>query len=188
MISRRFVRYSLGLMFVLIGSVAGWIVLTGLQSLLGVPAALAQDLKPLDKPPAGQTYVGEKSSASCHFEQDLSWKKTKHAKGFANLPAKYIADKTCLKCHTTGFGEETGFKSVEATPALVGTSCEACHGPGSKHMETAKQYAASGKDLTAEQKKYVSSTIYKIQPKNVCAECHLAQTHKKHPVYVKEEK
>lgn len=142
------------------------------------------DQKPFDKPPAGQKFVGEKVCASCHFEQDLTWRKTKHAKGFEILPEKYRENKDCLKCHTTGFGEETGFKSPTETGGLVGTSCEACHGPGSQHSEMAKKFA--GKELTADQKKFVGSSIWKMQPKNICVECHLAQSHKKHPPYDKE--
>jgi len=187
MAKQRFVRcLVLLLVFVAFGAMAGWFGPSANHCPFGVSAVLAQDQKPLDKPPAGQTYVGEKTCASCHFDQDLTWRKTKHAKGFEILPAKYHEDKSCLKCHSTGFGEETGFKSLESTPALVGTSCEACHGPGSEHAKVGKQFF--GKELTEAQKKFVGSSIYKIQPKNVCVECHLAQTHKKHPPYEKEEK
>ncbi len=139
--------------------------------------------KPFEKVPEGQKYVGSKVCGSCHFDQLLSWKSTKHAKGFEILPAKYQEDKTCLKCHSTGFGEETGFKSIADTPDLVGASCESCHGPGSKHSEIAKQF--SGKKLSADEDKYVRSSIYKMQPKNVCVDCHLTRAHKKHPPYDK---
>jgi hypothetical protein len=174
MASQKLVRCSMGAVFVL----AGMLTLTVILKLS------AQDLKPLDKPPADQTYVGEKTCASCHFDQDLTWRKTKHAKGYEELPEKYKKDKSCLKCHTTGFETASGFKSLEESPGLVGTSCEACHGPGSKHAEMAK--ATLGKELTPEQKKYYASSIYKVQPKAVCVECHLAQGHKKHPEYEKE--
>jgi hypothetical protein len=175
---------SLCTLAVLIAAFAGLFPQTAIRSPLGTSTLQAQDLKPLDKPPAGQTFVGEKVCSSCHFEQNLAWRKTKHAKGFEILPEKYKTDKSCLKCHTTGFGQDTGFKSIETTAALVGTSCEACHGPGSKHSEIAKQY--TGKDLTDAQKKYVGSSIYKIDPKNSCVGCHDAQGHKKHPDYVKD--
>jgi len=185
MTGRRFLHCSLFTLLVLTVAFAGLFSPIASRSPFEPSALFAQDLKPLDKPPAGQTFVGEKLCSSCHFDQNLTWRKSKHSKGFEVLSEKYRSDKSCLKCHTTGFEEATGFKSAEATPGLVGTSCEACHGPGSKHAETAKQY--TGKELSDAQKKYVGSTIYRMQPKNVCVGCHLAQSHKKHPDYVKEE-
>ena len=147
------------------------------------PTVLAQASKPLDKPPAGQTYVGSKECSSCHFDQFLTWRETKHSKGFDILPAKYHEDKNCLKCHATGYGEATGFLSKAKTPGLVGASCESCHGPGSKHTEIAKSFGK--KKLAKDEEAYVRSTIYLMQPKNVCVQCHLSRAHKKHPDYEK---
>ena len=147
------------------------------------PTALVQAPKPLDKPPAGQTYVGSKECTSCHFDQFLTWRETKHAKGFDVLPAKYQEDKTCLKCHVTGHGDASGFVSKAKTPGLVGASCESCHGPGSKHTEIAKSFGK--KKLAKDEEAYVRSTIYLMQPKNVCVQCHLSRAHKKHPAYEK---
>ena len=138
--------------------------------------------EPLAEPPDGQTYTGAKQCSACHFDQFLTWKQTKHAKGFEILPAKYKTDESCLKCHTTGFGEATGYKDAK-TPDLVGTACEACHGPGSKHGEIAKGFGT--KKLNKEEEAYVRSTIHKVLPGNACKECHLAQSHKKHPPYDK---
>ena len=145
--------------------------------------ALAGTPKPLAEPPKGQKYIGAKQCQACHFDQFLTWRTTKHAKGFEILPEKYQADATCLKCHTTGHGQDTGFKDLATTPGLVGASCESCHGPGSKHSEIAKSFGT--KKLNEEEKAYVSSTIHKMQPKNVCVECHLTRAHKKHPPYDK---
>src|SRR5581483_6426781 len=149
----------------------------------GAPRVQAQVPKPLDKPPAGQNYVGTRECSSCHFDQFLTWRETKHAKGFDILPAKYQEDKSCLKCHTTGSGEPTGFESKAKTPNLVGASCESCHGPGSKHAEIAKTFGK--KKLAKDEEAYVRSTIYLMQPKNVCVTCHLSRAHKKHPEYTK---
>ena len=152
----------------------------------GMPKLQAQapaNLKPLEKPPAGQTYIGSKECSSCHFDQFMQWRGTKHAKGFDILPAKYQEDKTCLKCHSTGFGVASGFESKAKTAGLAGTTCEACHGPGSEHAKVAKTFAKE--KPTKEQKDFISSHIYKIQPKNVCIECHLPQSHKEHPKFDK---
>jgi hypothetical protein len=139
--------------------------------------------QPLAEPPKDQTFTGAKQCAACHFDQFLAWRQTKHAKGFEILPAKYKTDASCLKCHTTGHGAATGFKTLATTPELVGTSCEACHGPGSKHGEIAKGFGT--KKLTAEETAYVRSTIHKVLPGNACTGCHTPQGHKKHPPYTK---
>lgn len=134
-------------------------------------------------PPAGQTYIGVKKCASCHFDQYLVWKGDKHAKAFDVLPAKYKNDESCLKCHTTGFGKPTGYQKSSDTH-LAGVSCETCHGPGSKHEEVCKPFANATK-LSADQEKVARDSIYHMLPHNVCATCHLAKAHKKHPPYDK---
>jgi hypothetical protein len=139
--------------------------------------------QPLAKPPEGQTFVGNKECAACHFDQFMKWRQTPHAKAFEIMPAKYRTDANCLKCHSTGFGHPTGFKSLQQTPNLVGNGCENCHGPGSKHTEVAKSFGQ--KKLNEQEQKYVSSTIHRMLPKNVCVDCHLASSHKSHPQYDK---
>jgi hypothetical protein len=132
---------------------------------------------PEPAPPANQEFTGAKRCASCHFEQYMKWNKTAHAKAFDLLPANYKKDPKCVKCHTTGFGEASGFKDVASTPGLVGVSCEMCHGPGSEHEKVSKPFAQV-KTLTPEQEKAVRDSIWKMTPKNVCIECHLVQSHK----------
>ncbi len=110
-------------------------------------------------PPAGQTYVGVKRCSSCHFKQYMSWKKTKHAKeAWETVPAKYRAAAECLICHTTGYGEATGFKDEASSANLVGTTCEACHGPGSKHEEACKPFL-NKKTLSPDELKIAHGTI-----------------------------
>lgn len=182
MLEQRRRRWQLSLLFTVAAVSLGIL----LPAMLNARSNLAahQPPKPLDKPPEGQTFLGIKTCASCHLDQFLVWKESKHAKGFEVLPAKYKEDASCLKCHSTGFGQPTGFKSLDATPQLAGTACEMCHGPGSKHVEIAKTFGE--KKLSKEEQDYVRSTIWKMEPKNVCVECHLAQSHKKHPPYDKE--
>jgi hypothetical protein len=145
-------------------------------------AVVNQAPTPLPTPPEGQTFIGAKQCASCHFDQYLKWRQTKHAKAFDIVPASHRADASCLQCHSTGFGQPTGFKGA-ATPDLAGASCEACHGPGSKHAEIAKGFGT--KKLDAAEQAYVRSTTHKILPGNACSHCHLVQGHKVHPPYNK---
>lgn len=126
-------------------------------------------------PPEGQTYIGAKRCASCHFEAFLSWKKTAHAKAFEVLTPKYQKDEKCLKCHTTGLGEPTGYK--DGLMVLAGVTCETCHGPGSKHEEVSQPFTTV-KNLPPAQEKLVRDSIWRNLPRNVCIECHVVQGHK----------
>ncbi len=184
MSKRARVRWQFCLLLLVAASFGVAVVTGATQATADGEELVAASQKPLAKPPEGQTYVGVKDCAACHLDQFLDWKGTKHAKAFEILPAKYRTDKSCLKCHTTGYGEEGGFKTLETTPGLVAATCESCHGPGSKHSATAKQFG--NKKLNDEEKKYVASTIYKMQPRNVCVDCHLTRAHKKHPPYDKQ--
>src|SRR5271157_3885460 len=171
-------RVFVGLATVVVITACGILV----QSVRSQPPA--EPAGPAVTPPADQTYTGAKACSACHFKQFMTWKKTKHSTdAFAKLPAKYKTDASCLICHSTGFGAATGFKDEASTATLAGTTCEACHGPGSKHAEVAKQYA--NKKLSPEEEKTVRGTIYKVLPQNVCMRCHATQVHKEHPKYDK---
>jgi hypothetical protein len=135
--------------------------------------------KPFEKVPEGQTYVGVTVCGACHLDQLTDWRKTPHARTTRKLPDKYKEDKSCLKCHSTAFGQPTGFKSIKETPHLMGTSCEVCHGPASKHVEVAKMFI--GKKPTQEEEKFIRSSVYKIPPRVVCFDCHISKAHKEHP-------
>ena len=129
-------RVLVGLATVLTLTACGILV----QSVRSQPPA--EPAGPAVSPPADQTYAGSKACSACHFKQYMTWKKTKHfTEAFAKLPAKYKTDEKCLICHSTGFGTASGFKDEASTPKLAGTTCEACHGPGSKHAAAAKPFA-----------------------------------------------
>jgi hypothetical protein len=136
-------------------------------------------------PPADQGYTGSKRCSSCHFQQYMSWKKTKHAEAFNNLPAKYKggAETKCFACHITGYGHPKGYTGA-ATADLLGVTCESCHGPGSEHEVVSKQFAEA-KELTPEQEAQARDSIWKIMPGAVCTKCHMAQAHKEHEKYDK---
>jgi hypothetical protein len=183
MSKRRLIRCQLGVLFLFVGMGLGVLGAVTWQLPVRAQTQVAQAPKPLETPPEGQTYVGVKTCSACHFDQFLDWRQTKHSKAFDILPAKYKTDQSCLKCHVTGLGETGGFKTLASTPDLVGASCESCHGPGSEHAKIAKSFG--DKKLGEAEEAYVRSTIYKMQPRNVCVDCHLTRAHKKHPPYTK---
>lgn len=76
------------------------------------PAAAANAAKTDAKPAA--TYVGEARCATCHALEKEQWAHTSHAKVFRLNPKNELEKK----------------------------SCEACHGPGSRHLEDASDKTA----------------------------------------------
>lgn len=112
--------------------------------------------------PDSAKYVGHTQCRACHFRQYRSWSKTRHAEVWDQLKGDERKEPGCVKCHTTGYGEPGGFVSAEETPGLKDVGCEACHGPGSAHVEAAKKAPASGEwDVK----------IDKV-PRNACVQCH----------------
>ncbi|RKY00557.1 hypothetical protein DRP77_11305, partial [Candidatus Poribacteria bacterium] len=89
--------------------------------------------KPL---PGGNRYIGSEECRSCHQEEYESWVQTPHATAFnALLRRNRHFHPDCLRCHTTGYGYESGYEvGVEGNEKLEGVGCESCHGPGRKHL------------------------------------------------------
>lgn len=141
----------------------------------------------------GASYVGIKRCKICHMKQYKTWKTTTMAMTFEVLkpgvraeakarlkfdPQKdYTRDVKCLECHTTGFGMPGGYKIPKAGDSNAakrakdneGTTCEACHGPGSK-------YIAIHKDAMKKKRKYTLDELYqagqcKVNVKS-CTTCH----------------
>jgi hypothetical protein len=85
------------------------------------------------QPPETAEYVGHEQCKMCHSDLYQSWSRTRHAKAFDLLVnAGKENDPACLKCHTTGYGNE-GYGKSDKSEELKGVTCEACHGPGGNH-------------------------------------------------------
>ena len=113
------------------------------------------------------TYVPGKKCKTCHMKEFKKHAETAHAKSLENLTdAGEEANPECLPCHVTGYGKPGGFTDAKSTPGLSGTTCQACHGPGSAHVE---------KGQSKEQRR---ETIEKT-PGATCAKCH--KPHEEHP-------
>ncbi|MBU0634540.1 MAG: cytochrome c family protein [Candidatus Omnitrophica bacterium] len=117
--------------------------------------------------PAGQSaYAGADKCKVCHPQQYEDYSDRQFNKAWKVLKMR-SEDKNpqCLKCHTTGYGKG-GFVSEAETPHLASKQCEACHGPGAKHM---------GNPASVEQKQRLQSSV----KQNVCIECHICmKTHR----------
>jgi hypothetical protein len=87
--------------------------------------------------PAGTPmYLGTAACSSCHEEAHEVWKSSAHAHAFRTLiDQNQDFNEECVGCHSVGFGRTGGFVNAKATPILVDVQCEACHGPGSAHVE-----------------------------------------------------
>jgi hypothetical protein len=120
---------------------------------------------------AGADYIGTAKCKMCHAKVHTAWAATGHAKALENMAKadpktneemakkagvtiKGTADKTdeCLSCHVTGMGMTGGFVASDATKAaaMAGVGCEACHGPGSKHLAAPKDQKKTTMDAIGE--------------------------------------
>jgi hypothetical protein len=173
----------------LVGIAAGAVCLLWLVAARHVQSQPPPEKYTTPAVPEGQTYTGAKRCSACHFKEYMVWKKSKHGKeAWEGLSAKYRRDPECLKCHVTALGVAGGYAAgtaPEVVQNLVGVSCEACHGPGSKHETICKQYSTKKKLSPAEEKE-ARGSIYKFLPQNVCIRCHVEQNHKEHPKYDKQ--
>jgi len=78
---------------------------------------------------------------------------------FADYHAGEKKAYTCGTCHTTGYnseGHQMGLEGLVGTWAFEGVQCERCHGPGSKHAQTANP-----------------EFIKVDESKELCGQCHI---------------
>ncbi len=101
-------------------------------------------------------YVGVGVCGGCHAQPLAVWSATRHAKAYPSLTEKHKAfDLDCVGCHVTGY-EKPGGSTVTHVGNLENVQCEACHGPGSKHV------AGGG----------LKSAIVRKPDPSVCTGCH----------------
>lgn len=130
--------------------------------------ALERSPKPLP-PPGGAHFVGPETCRTCHQVQYDLWRDSRHSHSYDTLLKQgEQATSMCLRCHTTGFPEESGFSTAQATPHLAAVTCEACHGPGSVHVEERQQ----GGEVT----EYGNVNCPRCQAARICVLCHREPT------------
>ncbi|MBL8784183.1 MAG: hypothetical protein JNJ59_04700 [Deltaproteobacteria bacterium] len=84
--------------------------------------------------PGQAVYTGTESCFECHAETRDFWKANEHAHAWVTLEkVNKTFDAECVSCHVTGYGQAGG-SLVGKTAGREAVQCEACHGPGSKHV------------------------------------------------------
>lgn len=112
-----------------------------------------------------ESYVGAGKCSTCHKKQYKKWQMTRHAKSLLTLKKdNQLFESKCLRCHTTGYGEQDGFSDLTETSHLAGVQCEACHGRGSRHIADVN---VSGWDKIGD--------CVNCQIRKVCMVCHTPQ-------------
>jgi len=130
-----------------------------------------------DAPPPGQEYTGTEAVCLLSFRPFMRWKKSGHSKAFDNLTAKYQADATMLKCHTTA----TARHWLQRCAKRRGCRCHLARcatASGSKHEEVSKPVRAGEEPHARAARESVRDSIWKVMPKNICIECHKVQGHR----------
>lgn len=106
------------------------------------------------------SYVSGNKCKMCHKDIFKAHAESLHAIAFENVKdAGQETNPECLACHSTGYGKPGGFVDEASTPTLAGTTCQACHGPGSAHV---------GRGLSKEERR----TAIISSPKDACVNCH----------------
>jgi hypothetical protein len=89
---------------------------------------------------ADNPFVGSEVCRLCHEDIYNKWKATKHAHALETLVIKkQSANPECLRCHTVGFGEPTGYTMQDQQPYLAAVGCEMCHGRAGYHVRVDDQ-------------------------------------------------
>ena len=125
-----------------------------LIALAGTGTAAGGGLKvfvaPNPLPAAGQSaFAGSKKCLPCHESIYRHWLGSAHARAWQSLEKRRAQhDPTCLRCHSTGYGEQGGFTDQRQTPQLTGVQCEACHGPAAGHPPRKTGWSWLGADCS----------------------------------------
>lgn len=99
------------------------------------------------------------------------------------LPKDKVAEAKCSNCHTTGYefakDQKDNVWKVKHEGEL-GIACEKCHGPGSKHIQEAKNAKSKGETLVANMTTIISplKDLNSLQQTQVCSQCHGRATNK----------
>ncbi len=134
--------------------------------------------------PTGRQFVGSETCGDCHTTAYDIWKGTPHFHATDSIVAPpndrggipRHFDPECISCHVTGWHPQdfypyvSGWMSLEATPHLVGSGCENCHGPGQEHVAAENGDIDVDNDQLLELRKQMVLQLDRARDK--CLECH----------------
>lgn len=80
-------------------------------------------------------FVGSEACKNCHKKEYDQFKTTAHSHAFdILLQKKRDFVPACVKCHSIGFGYESGYQISTRQKHLQQVGCESCHGAGYNHV------------------------------------------------------
>jgi hypothetical protein len=109
--------------------------------------------------------IGENDYAVLPVEWNVAaqiWQPYGSVEVWATSPAQNFGQ-SCAGCHTTGYNVET---AEWVDPAV---QCEACHGPGSVHIEQADE---AGNRANDEELAAIRGAIVRSPDAQICGQCH----------------
>jgi Cytochrome c554 and c-prime len=134
--------------------------------------------------PSGRQFVGSDECSGCHSKAFEIWKNSPHFHATDSIvtppndrgaiPRHF--DPECVVCHVTGWNVksvspyETGYASLAATPNMLGSGCENCHGPGSEHVKVENGDIEADDVLRNKIREQMRLTM--ADAKDKCVECH----------------
>jgi len=137
-------------------------------------------------PPGGRKFVGSETCGECHSKAYEKWKETPHSHATqslveppnsrAGIPRHF--DPECLSCHVTGWEPqqhypfESGYLSLEKTPAMKNVGCENCHGPGSAHVAAENGSGSLAAEAIAKIRESMRLPLAGEFAEKKCIECH----------------
>ena len=133
---------------------------------------------------SGDQFVGSEVCGECHTIAYDIWKETPHFHATDSIiqpdndrgGIERHYDPECVSCHATGWNPQkyypyvSGYLHPDTTPALVGSGCENCHGPGKAHVDV--EYGDVEVE-EAEQERLRKQMILSFdKAMDKCLECH----------------
>ena len=121
--------------------------------------------------PDPKLVAGPENCGECHASEVMSWRKTKHYKGFRRLTrrgdARKIAKKMgikrikreslCMNCHFTSKPKKKRPKPI------AGVSCESCHGAAKNWIDVHQDFGGKGATKETETPEHRKQRLAKIK-------------------------